>query len=65
VGVGGISGVAARIDIVFSAQMRTEIKIKRIGSKLDSIKHATFNVASPLPVTAPGGMRIAAVAPLD
>ena len=48
VGVGGISGVAARIGTVLSATIRNETENKRIGSKLDSIEHATFNTASPL-----------------
>jgi hypothetical protein len=64
VGVGTISGVAARIDTVFATEMRTEIEIKRIGSKLDSIEHATFNVPSPPPGGSPGAEN-AAVAHLD
>src|SRR5206468_12650126 len=42
VGVGASSGVAARIGTVFSATIRNETENKRIGSKLDSIEHATF-----------------------
>src|SRR4029077_866495 len=48
VGVGASSGVAARIGTAFSATIRNETENKRIGSKLDSIEHATFNTASPL-----------------
>ena len=58
VGAGAISGVAARIDppkdgfaaanIVPKAAIKNEIEVKRICSKLDSIKHAMFKRWSPL-----------------
>src|ERR1700720_2388202 len=45
VGVGGNSGVAPKADIVPKAPIMMGIKVKRIGSRLDSIQHATFNGA--------------------
>src|SRR5690348_2126448 len=43
VGLGTPSGVAAKIDIVLSAAVVARIWMTLIGSKLDSIQHATFN----------------------
>jgi hypothetical protein len=37
-------------NIVLRAAMKIEIEVKRIGSKLDSIEHATFKRGSPLAV---------------
>src|SRR6266478_8561864 len=43
VGVGAISGVAAKIDIVLAAKSGVKIDNKRIRLDLDSTKLATFN----------------------
>jgi hypothetical protein len=43
VDVGALSGVAPRIDIVLNPIIIVAIWINRIGSKLDSNQHATFN----------------------
>ena len=42
VDIGALSGVAAKIDIMPSPTKVREIRSNRIGSRLDSIQHATF-----------------------
>src|ERR1043166_4917411 len=45
VGPGGASGVAPKRESAPKAQNVMKNRMKRIGSKLDSIEHATFNAA--------------------
>ena len=54
----------AAANIVLSAAMKNEIEVKRIGSKLDSIEHATFNGDSPLTGDIPGHVNCVGT-PLD
>src|SRR5690242_11130890 len=45
VGLGGSSGVAPKSEAAPKVENVRKNRMKRIGSKLDSIEHATFNAA--------------------